>query len=260
MSDKVVYILKDRANEFIYHWLILMISGLSDISSESYPIYFHTFNHLDIHKETFELLLPKFVFINELDGYKKIYMEGPTLLNDYDIVEDKYYTFLRHQLLYANNLNLNTKPFRHVYISRNKSHQLVCNKGIIKRHINNELDVYNSLKLLGFEYITLETMSFRNKIQLFQESKIIVTPNGGALTFSLFAHTDTKVIELHDQRSLNENQYYNICKKCNINIIRYTNIKSVNKNNIETMPTSSGEYSFTIPDITHFHNFIKSEL
>lgn len=260
MDEKIIYILNDRANEFIYHWLILMISGLADIVQDSKPIYFHTFNHLDIHKETFELLLPDFEFVKDISSFKKIYSNGPTLLNNYDIVENKYYSFLRNQLLYKNKLNISSHPFRLVYISRNKSHQLVCNKGIVKRQINNESEMYESLKLLGFEYITLEDLSFKHKIQLFQEARVIVTPNGGALTFSLFAHDTTKIIEIHDSRSQYEDQYYNISKKCNINIIRYTNVKSVNKNNIDVIPSTSGNYSFVIPDIQHFQMFVNSEL
>lgn len=258
---ETVYILEDRGNKFIYHWLIFMVSGLCDIEKQNVnkPIKFHTYSDLEIQKETFELLKPDFEFVDNISDYNQIKINGVPLLKP-DLVADKYYTFLRNTILYKNNLNIIETPKRLIYISRNKSHELICNSGATKRQLINELEIYTILKNLGFEFINLESYNFREKIKLFQEAKLIVTPNGGALTFALFANEKTKIIEIHDAKSSNEDQYYNICKKCNIEIVRYTNVTSYNKLNQVTNPVCSEEYNLLINDIEDFYNFIKKSI
>lgn len=256
-----VYVIEDRAHKFIYHWLIFMISGLCDLEEQNIkkPIKFHTFSELDVQKETFDLLKPEFEFIENISEYNPIYIHGAPLVK-LDLVDDKYYNFLRNTILFKNNLNIKEIPKRLLYISRNKSHELICNSGATKRQLLNEVDVYSILKNLGFEYIKLEDYNFREKIKLFQEAKLIVTPNGGALTFALFAHENTKVIEIHDSKTTNEDQYYNICKKCNIEINRYTNVTSYNKANQITQPALCTEYNLLINNIEDFKCFIENKL
>lgn len=256
-----LYILEDRAHHFIFHWLILMIGGLCDIEEKNIkkPIKFHTFSELDIQKETFDLLKPDFVFVQKKEGYNLINNFGATLLTR-DLVDDKYYKFLREKILYNNRLENLSSPKRLLYVSRNKSHVLSCNNGVRKRQLLNENEVYEVLKKKNFEYINLENYSFIEKIKLFQDAKMIITPNGGALTFALFANQRTKVIELHDSRTTGEDQYYNTCIKCNISIERYTNISSYNKDNQPTFPGLGVTYNIKLNDIQDFDNFIENKL
>jgi capsular polysaccharide biosynthesis protein len=48
----------------------------------------------------------------------------------------------------------------------------------------------------GFEYIFTEEMTTREQIELFQQAKCIVAPNGSALLNLIFANIDTKVLIL----------------------------------------------------------------
>ena len=260
--DKVkekVYILEDRAHKFIFHWFLFMISGLKDINDEK-PIKFHTFNSEQIQKETIELLKPDFEFIEDIQNYEQIKVYGSKCVpsDPCDLLENECYRFLRDIILKPELQNTN-KPTRLLYISRSKSHTLSCNSGLKKRQVLNEIAFYEILKCKGFEFVNLEDYSLVDKIKLFQDAKIIISPNSGALTMCLFAHKDTKVIELHDISSYGENQYYNICKNLDIYIERYTNVKSINMNGAEIKPRVGDVYNFYIPDLNDFNNFMKKK-
>jgi hypothetical protein len=41
--QKTVYVLEDRGNEFIFHWFLLMISGLKEFKDSQKPILFSHF-------------------------------------------------------------------------------------------------------------------------------------------------------------------------------------------------------------------------
>jgi len=260
MSKKTVYVLEDRGNEFIFHWFLFMISGLKEIKDLPKPIYIHTYNRLNFQKETFELLAPDFEFVEDLTDCKTINLFGSLQDGNGDLLEKQCYTFLRNTIL-KHNLKNKNDPQEYLYISRNYSHNCVCNVnrgGIRMRQILNEDKMFPILKEFGFKYIILEDFSLKEKIKLFQNAKYIVTPNGGALTMCLFAHEKTKIIEIHDDLSKNENQYYNICKNIDVEIERYTNVSSFNLNNQKINPGCGIEYNLNMNDLQHFKNYIET--
>jgi capsular polysaccharide biosynthesis protein len=259
--QKVVYVLEDRGNDFIFHWFLFMISSLKEFKDCPKPIYFHTFSHVNFQKETFELLKPDFYFLEDLTDCKTINLHGSKLLveSPTDLLEKDCYTFLRNVIL-KDSLKNNNNPQKYLYISRNYSHNCDCNLnrgGVRMRQLINENSIFPILKEFGFEYIILEEFSLKEKIKLFQDAKYIVTPNGGALTMCLFANEKSKIIEIHDDLSKDENQYYNICKNLDIAIERYTNVSSFNLKN-KVSPGCSVEYNLYINDENHFKNYIET--
>jgi capsular polysaccharide biosynthesis protein len=254
-----VYVLEDRNHSFIYHWFIFMISGLQHFEDLPKPVKFHTSCDFEFQKETIELLKPDYEFVSDISGYTTVSTFGAPLLT-FDSVERKYYQFLRNQILIRNSLQSLQEPTRLIYISRNKSHELTCNNGVVKRQLANENDAYESLKGLGFEYIQLEPYSIKDKIKIFQEARIIVTPNGGALTMACFAHPKTKIIEIHDSLANDEDQHYNICKGVDIEIVRYTNVHSIDNNGNHTQPGLHRQYKLVINNIDDFYNFVKNHI
>jgi capsular polysaccharide biosynthesis protein len=253
--DKIVYVLENRGHKYIYHWFIFMISGLIEIEDLPKPVYFHFLYDEQFQKETFDLLEPEYKYISDISGYTQKTLYGAPLLTS-DSVEMKYYHFLRQIILEKNNLELNIKPFRKIYISRSKSHELNCNNGQMKRQLVNEIEIFPKLRDLGFEILYLENYSVKDKIKIFQEASHIVTPNGGALTFALFANKQTKIIEIHDNTTSQEDQYKNICDNLNLSIQRYTNIYSVDKFGNTVTPGLSQEYNLVLKDIQDFSNYI----
>jgi capsular polysaccharide biosynthesis protein len=258
-SENIVYVLEDRAHSILYHWMIFMISGLQHFEHLPKPIRFHAPSGQPFQKETIELLKPDFEFVEDISGYKTVTTFGAPL-RTLDSVERKYYQFLRNQILVRNSLQQSEEPTRLIYISRNKSHMLASNSGAARRQIVNEDAVYCALQSLGFEYIHLEPYSIQEKIALFQEARVIVTPNGGALTMALFAHPHTKVIEIHDLATTNEDQHYNICKGVDIDIVRYTNVRSVDRNGTPMRPYLTGQYNLVINDVNDFYSFVVSQM
>lgn len=260
MSDAdTVYVLEDRGHSILYHWIIFMISGLQHFEHLPKPVRFHAPISQPFQNEIIELLKPDYEFVSDISGCKTVSVFGTPLLT-LDSVERKYYQFLRNQILIRNSLQHSEEPKRLIYISRNNSHLLTSNNGLARRQIVNEDIVYTALQSLGFEYIHLEPYSILEKIKIFQEARVIVTPNGGALTMALFAHPHTKIIEIHDMATSNEDQHYNICKGVDIDIVRYTNVCSVDKNGYPMMPYLTGQYNLIIKDIHDFYLFVANHI
>jgi capsular polysaccharide biosynthesis protein len=259
MEKKTVYVLEDRYHSVLYHYMIFMMGGLQHFEHLPKPVYFHAPVQYQFQKEIIALLEPDFQYVEDLSGCILQPFHGAPLLT-LDSVERKYYQFLRNQILVRNNLSIQTQPMRRIYISRGISHTLASNNGAARRQIVNETEMFAQLEPLGFELIHLEPYSIREKIQLFQEAQIIVTPNGGALTMALFAHPHTKIIEIHDMRTSNEDQHYNICKGVDIECIRYVNVRSVDRYGNPMMPYLTGQYNLIINDIQEFSTFIESHI
>jgi len=257
---ETVYFIEKRGEQFIFHWLFYMIAGLYDVKDKEKPIKFSLeIGGYPVQYETFELLKPDFEYIQDITGYNIEHLPGAHFKpNSIDCVHDHYYNFIREQILIKNNLTINSPPFRYIYISRNNSHELKCNNGLKKRQIVNENEVYNNiLKKYNFEFIYLEKLSFKEKIKLFQEAKCIVTPNGGALTFSAFANENTQIIEIHSNRIKNADQHYNIAKVLGIKIERYTNVEFISDRNYgEGQAECWIEFAMKINDLNDFENFI----
>jgi capsular polysaccharide biosynthesis protein len=236
-----------------------MISGLRTLKDVKKPVKIHTFNQEEFQQTTLELLKPDFEFVESTDGYEIVKLHGSDCLpsDPCDLFEKECYTFLRETLL-KDELKNPGRPTRLLYISRSKSHELSTNQGRRRRQVLNEYDAYNILKKYHFEFINLEDFSLIEKIRLFQDAKMIISPNGGALTMCLFAHNKTKVIEIHDALSNGENQHFNICKNLDIDIERYTNVTSLDKyNNVVKNPSVGCEYGLLLNDLNDFENFCK---
>jgi capsular polysaccharide biosynthesis protein len=251
-----IYIIKDRGNKILFHWFIFVIGALEHISHIPKPLKFHTNITEEFQKETIKLLEPNYIYIEDYSNYNQIIVPHVELIVE-NLVADKYYTFIRNTILLNNPILINNNtPSRLVYISRNKSHTLECNSGLARRQIINDTEVKECLNTIGFECIYLEDYTLLEKIEIYQTSKIIVTPNGGANTIALFANKNTKIIELHDQRSNNENQYYLIGEKLGNPFIRYTNVTTVDYNGIPAMPGLNNNVNYVVNDCKDLLNFI----
>lgn len=118
-------------------------------------------------------------------------------LNKQYHVDPKTYDFLRQLFLKNINVIHPKHTNKKYYISRNKSHLLEGNEGLRRRQILNEDIFVNELQKYNFEKIYLEDYTTKEKIQLFNEANTIISPNSGALTFTLFSGLDTKIVELN---------------------------------------------------------------
>lgn len=88
-----------------------------------------------------------------------------------------------------------SQPFRLLYISRDKAK---------RRKITNEDDVFELLASKGFEKVSLENMSLKNQVKLFQEARLVIGCHGAGLTNIMFMQKKQTVIEL----KANNNNYW----------------------------------------------------
>jgi hypothetical protein len=65
-----------------------------------------------------------------------------------------------------------------------------------------------------------------DKIKLFMESELIISPHSGCLTLLMFSNINTKVIEILNKGtdSFPHNHHIDTCKILGINFNRYSNI------------------------------------
>jgi hypothetical protein len=256
-KQETVYVLANRANNIFMHWFLYLISGLYDLKHLPKPIKFHTVVTLDFQRETLPLLKPDFEFVENTDGYTIVKYEGAPCKTIYT-VEDHYYHFVRNQILVKNHLERTEKPFRRIYISRSKSHLVTYPIGAKRRQLVNEHILTDMLKEYGFECIHLEDYSMLDKIRLFQEASIIITPNGGALACAYFASKDTKIVSITCPNPA-ELHYAHLCNILSIPFYFYNKVKCYDaKGEPFTPKYMSDEFTMELTDYNNFLEAIKS--
>ena len=111
-------------------------------------------------------------------------------------------------------------------MSRTRSHLLVGNaqdNNIKRRQIINEEELSKELLKEGIETIFLEDYPLDKKIQIFNEAELIVSPNSGGLTFTLFSNPHTTIVEINAVNPYHiSRQYEDQCRFFNVKYKRYS--------------------------------------
>jgi len=271
---KKVYLIEDRANNIFYHWFIYIVSSLYQIPLDENPVYFTTpHTNLEWQLTTFELLKPAFLYIDDLtdceviricekhphaaSGNLPIYLHPPASEGEQIQQRRQVYSFIRNTLLKTLTAEPEV-PKRLIYITRNnnKVSSDVC---VTTRCILNEESIIPGLCERGFEILDLKDFSLLDKIQIFQEAKMIITIYGGAMTMGLFANSKSKCVEIYNPLTNTENNYFDIFNLLDIHIERYTHVDSYDSNgNISTVV--DGNLGLKIQDANHFFERIDALL
>jgi hypothetical protein len=125
------------------------------------------------------------------------------------------------------------KPNKRIYITRKNSEFVSRHNGVKKRHVLNEDELIERLTYLDFQYVQLEDLSFKEKVELFATSEMIVAPNGGGLSFLVFANEKTKFIELFPNYRLGE---YGQTYEPNYNHRQFLHVANILKLNYTRFP------------------------
>lgn len=254
-DTNVVYILEDRFNSCFPHWFLLVVSGLADLAHLPKPVKFHTTITEDFQRDTLVLLKPEFEFVQTLDGYTRKHHHGAPLKTQYS-VEDHYYHFVRDQILIRNKLEISSKPFRRIYLRRSRAPALRNNSGVRRRVVHDEDQLVEILQKNGIECLFLEDFSLFDKIRLYQEASVIISPNSGALTCCYFARRDSQIIIITPPNP-GEQQYISICKILSIPYVCYENLECIdNYGNLTTNFKMTVEYTLKLKDYDHLLHFI----
>jgi hypothetical protein len=84
------------------------------------------------------------------------------------------------------------QPFRLLYVSRDKAK---------RRKITNEDDVFELLKLKGFEKVNLEDLKLIDQVKMFQEARTVIGCHGAGLANIMFMQKNQTVIELKSKNN-----------------------------------------------------------
>lgn len=136
--------------------------------------------------------------------------------------------------VYLRNLFLSRLPSKtvikgkYIYITRRNSDQITGNFGIKKRQVLNESELITMLDCYNFQYVNLEEYSLLEKLDLFQTSELILSPNSAALTFCFMTSPTTTIIELipifqpgQYKQEWKQEQYKEMCEAVGVPYIRF---------------------------------------
>jgi hypothetical protein len=87
------------------------------------------------------------------------------------------------------------QSFRLLYISRSRAK---------RRRISNEDEVFEMLRLIGFEKVNLEELKLIDQVKMFQQARVVIGCHGAGLTNIMFMQKNQTVIELKS----NNNNYW----------------------------------------------------
>ena len=197
---------------------------------------------MDILKNDFELVLPR--NIKSTYYFQKIYGVpcGKHLIGrDLDVI----LPFLRE--LFLKNLNFTFNKNKRIFITRKGSSSQ--HNGQLKRCILNEEELKKKiLKKYNIEYIQLENYSFKEKIELFNTSSLIISSHSGSLTCSIWANKKTKLIEILNRgtQGFIHNHYIKTTSILNIPYYKYSKINEDRNGNFNLNCNDFEEYLKTI--------------
>ena len=162
-----------------------------------------------------------------------IFNYGEQILDDPYHISSEGYQFIKKLLLSKLSFTNSVHKGKKYFVSRNKSHELSGNNSTKRRQILNESELLPILEKYNIEMIFLEDYSTAEKIEIFQNSSLIVSPNSGSLTFTIFSGENLKVIELNvpnpNQISY---QYKNQCDFFNVPYYKFMTEKIDDNDNM----------------------------
>jgi hypothetical protein len=256
MKETIFY-LEGRGGMYLYHFFVYNLGGLYYILTGDYNNYNHTGNYdqafmleeidkfvpqpsnkiqfpikihmkdiLPFQREAFEIIKDRFELIEDLSkipDYEIVSIYGePCVRDGCSDNPSKIFPFLRN--LFLEKMNFTIIPGKRIFITRRNSESQ--HYGVLRRSVINEEEFFEKLSKYGFEYIQLENYNTYDKIKLFMESEIIISPNSSALTLSLFANKNAIIIEiLNKGQGVGHEHYINIALHLGLNYIRYIDIQ-----------------------------------
>jgi tetratricopeptide (TPR) repeat protein len=191
--NETILVLSGLADNIYFHWMLEILPQLELVRLSGLDLNqidkILVSNQLSFQQETLAKLKinPDQIFsINGTIHLQANQLIVPSLPGSLAWMPQWSCDFLRDTFLDQNLIN-NTKPIEKIYISR----QNASNRRLI-----NEAEVIDLLTELGFQTITLESLSVAEQAAIMNQAKIIVAVHGSGLTNLVFCRPHTKVIEI----------------------------------------------------------------
>lgn len=247
---ETIFHLENRGGGYIYHFIYYNLAGLYYIDNKLYnirgsdankngstfpflnkvvlkpsqeivyPIKIHMNNVLPFQREAFDVIKDKFILIEDLNSF-----------SDYEVIN--IYGGLVNNLIeptkYIRNLFINiiekpTKINKRIFITRKSSN--IYHSNVLKRYIFNENELMDTFKKYNFEYVQLENFNFKEKIQLFMQSEIIISSHGSQLSFISFCDKNSRIVEICNKGTsgFDNQQIITIGNTLDLKFVRYSKI------------------------------------
>jgi hypothetical protein len=261
MKETIFY-LEGRGGRWMYHFFLYNLSSLYFIQKHiynyrgrsrdsvllddtskivhnpskeiSYPIKIHMKDVIPFQKETFEIIKHHVELIEDLSSlsydYEIVSIYGDTCEESIGDNRNATIPFLRN--LFLERCHFPLIKGKRIYVTRKNSEPQ--HYGTLKRHMLNEDEFINNiLNKYNIEYIQLEEHSMLDKIKLFMESELIISPHSGCLTLLMFSNINSKVIEILNKGTDGFSHVHHIdtCQILGIHYNRYSNIHEDNNGN-----------------------------
>jgi len=195
-----------------YHWLFDSLSRLKILQESNFNEkvdFYYVPNYSKFKKESLLCLGIQEEQIIDSKNIPHLIADSVIATNHPNRLPVPYWIceFLRNSFLQDRNTNL--KNDRRLYISRNKARN---------RRILNEKKLFELLSKLGFEFLYLEDLSFKEQVNFFSESNTIISPHGAGLANLVFCKPGTKIIEIFPPNSYS-NIFENISRNVGLNYV-----------------------------------------
>lgn len=184
-----------------WHWIseVLCRLALLDIQNIEYD-YLYVNQDLPFMKETLKLWgIPDHKIINPTGNDFGIVADEvivPSLVSNVDFGFAAFSCYAQpHLLQYVKEKLLNGALKKPCYQKFSKK-IFISRKDSNIRNVLNEDDLFQALKLYGFERYELSKLSVVEQIQLFNQAEIIISPQGTGLANSIFCNLQVTIIEL----------------------------------------------------------------
>lgn len=228
----MTYKIEEAGKTYIFHWVVLMLGALKDIDlSDRVDVCFDREDFNSYQKESFELLSDIINVVPNTCEWTLLPSVKPldfTNGSGRPLVDHSVYHFLRELFLSRVDNTFDTSEFDKIYICRSRAHFCEGNRednNARRRQIVNENEVVESLEEIGIRPIFFEDYSMSEKIQIMNNASIVVAPQSGGLTFTLFANNNTDVVEIYPPNPHQYcDQYIDVCRALNIPFRRFTDV------------------------------------
>jgi len=250
MNNKI-YKIEEAGFGWIYHYFVFMLGALKDVDlSNKINVCFDNENYTSYQKESFKILsdvinvVPKTNIFEFLPSVKPLHGDNNSI-NPF--VDHNTYHFLRELFLSRIENDFDTTEYDKIYIRRSRSHFCEGNVGdgyIRRRQIVNENELVESLEKIGIKSIFFEDYTVSEKIQIFNNASLVVAPQSGALTFSLFANKNIDIVEIYPSNPHQPcGQHRDICRALNIPFRRFIDVQKVdNLDNMLVHPSNLNNF------------------
>lgn len=193
IKGRALYLVTPEATDNYHHWMIDLLPRIGMVKRAGFPI--SSFDHVIVNtsgrayqRETLSALGVREQQIIQAGPSLRLQPDQlvvPSLKSTNELMSAEDVRFLRDHFLPA--ANKERGAGRRYFLSR---------KDAPSRRLQNEEEVFQFLKPLGFEMLSLSGRTVAEQAELFSQAEILIGPSGAAFANLVFAPAGTRVLEL----------------------------------------------------------------